>query len=525
MRKQKRKHDELKLYRKTGSAFKFALISCLMTLSQNSFAGAAVAKQEARKSLVANGTFAQWKDGLPVGWDVSVGATDGARSPESHIDQGDGMSLKLSGDANTRAWRFLAQTVDVNPGDTVKFEFKAQTNGLKREGFQKDNCFVGFVPTDKNGQRLSPIFFNVNADEYRSTSQNIHCPENMRQAEIWIFLSKTGTLQVSNISVSKLQPADSFEMLVDELGSNYSFFELKKIDWAELTNQYRERATRAKDPAEFAKVVSEMLAEFHDLHTWVMHAGRRYQKFESTFEGNSDFNLIAKDITDNSTFRGMGIVGTTRDGFAYVNLRSLSLPLPLLTREPLPKDFVPSRKPLDEILNEIVARFDAPGMIIDLRRNGGGNEEVAKEIAGLFVDAETEFAKSSYRVPGGSPEFSELVPRSFRPTGKESYDGPVVCLIGPGTVSSAEAMTMMFKSVPGSTLIGKPTRGASGNPRPVVLPNGVEVWFSRWRSHLPDGTCIEGVGVMPDVKVNHEKGSDLAYEKALEILQGKRKSK
>ena len=118
MRKQKRKHDELKLYRKTGSAFKFALISCLMTLSQNSFAGAAVAKQEARKSLVANGTFAQWKDGLPVGWDVSVGATDGARSPESHIDQGDGMSLKLSGDANTRAWRFLAQTMDANPGDT-----------------------------------------------------------------------------------------------------------------------------------------------------------------------------------------------------------------------------------------------------------------------------------------------------------------------------------------------------------------------------------------------------------------------
>lgn len=50
-------------------------------------------------------------------------------------------------------------------------------------------------------------------------------------------------------------------------------------------------------------------------------------------------------------------------------------------------------------------------------------------------------------------------------------------------------------------MLGAATQGASGNPRPYDLGNGVTVYLPSWKSMLPDGTEFEGVGVEPDVQV------------------------
>ena len=89
-------------------------------------------------------------------------------------------------------------------------------------------------------------------------------------------------------------------------------------------------------------------------------------------------------------------------------------------------------------------------------------------------------------------------------------------LIGPATVSSAESLALMFKALPRARLIGRPTRGASGNPQPLALANGVTVSFSRWVNLTPDGTPIETRGVQPDRDVAHEVDSDTAFLAALE---------
>ena len=68
-----------------------------------------------------------------------------------------------------------------------------------------------------------------------------------------------------------------------------------------------------------------------------------------------------------------------------------------------------------------------------------------------------------------------------------------------------------------------PTRGASGNPAPVTLPNGVEVWFSRWVAMELDGTPIEDRGVIPDVAVKPDPKNrkDPTFQRALRILKKK----
>jgi C-terminal processing protease CtpA/Prc len=76
-------------------------------------------------------------------------------------------------------------------------------------------------------------------------------------------------------------------------------------------------------------------------------------------------------------------------------------------------------------------------------------------------------------------------------------------------VSSGEGMAKMLRTRPNTRFVGQPTRGASGYPQPVPLPNGVEVWFSRWQDALPDGTLTEGRGVPPDVVVPGTGPGDL----------------
>jgi C-terminal processing protease CtpA/Prc len=86
-------------------------------------------------------------------------------------------------------------------------------------------------------------------------------------------------------------------------------------------------------------------------------------------------------------------------------------------------------------------------------------------------------------------------------------------------MSSGEGMAQMLRVLPNTVFVGKPTRGASGNPRPLPLPNGVDVWHSRWWNLLADGTPLEGRGVVPDVAVDDEGDGDPTLAAALAALR------
>ena len=97
------------------------------------------------------------------------------------------------------------------------------------------------------------------------------------------------------------------------------------------------------------------------------------------------------------------------------------------------------------------------------------------------------------------------------------YDRPVVALIGAGAVSSAEGTALMFQALPNVSLVGQPTRGSSGNPAGVKLPNGTEVFFSRWVACNAKGQPIEDRGVQPDIVVKHRE-DDPTLKRAIKEL-------
>ena len=302
------------------------------------------------------------------------------------------------------------------------------------------------------------------------------------------------------------QPKQSFDVLVADMDRHYSFFDAHGIEWQALTRRYRARAQAADTPQAFIEVIRPMLAELKDLHVSIVDPdGKRIPTVTTMPKLNIHLPTILAGLETWRQIGRVGIVGRTKKGgFAYVAVGSL--------------EGHPS------VFSELVARtaelLDAPGLIMDLRGNMGGSEVQAQRIAALFIDRERTYARSEMRAGPHPGDLVEVRPRSLDPgTVEKPYGRPIVCLLGPGCVSSGEGMAMMMRVVPKATLLGQPTRGASGNPAPAGLPNGVTVWYSRWISMLPDGTPIERKGVQPDKLIEHRGTGDVTFDAAIEELQ------
>ncbi|OQY05640.1 MAG: hypothetical protein B6I25_05290 [Planctomycetales bacterium 4572_13] len=81
----------------------------------------------------------------------------------------------------------------------------------------------------------------------------------------------------------------------------------------------------------------------------------------------------------------------------------------------------------------------------------------------------------------------------------------------------------MMKQVSGCKIVGEPTQGSSGNPKPHDLGNRVTVYLPSWKALLPDGICFEGKGIRPDILVkvqsNQITTKDPVIEAALKELK------
>lgn len=454
--------------------------------------------------------FSSWEGGEPSDWEVAIGATNGADTPLSVLEKSELDGMRLAGDVETRAWRFVSQKAELSRSAFLQISITMHAKELRREGNQYDNCYAAIILRNDAGTEI-----------YRQMAYPTDVPENhflyvrvpdgvgRWTAEIMFFLSKTGQFEINEVKVSSLTPEDSFDLLVAEMDRKYSHFESKDMDWDELTKTYSQRLNESPD--EFHSVLSEFLGELQDLHIWIVRPdGRRLYPHRSSYDRNfHPRGLLTRDFELIADIPNLGSVGKTSDGFGVISLRSMQ------ANDETIRQF-------DEAFAEI---RDAPGIIMDLRRNSGGAEGVGQYIAGYFTDRRRAYAGSVIRNGPNHDDFSEMSLRYIGPkNGIAPYTRPVVCLIGPGCVSSGEGMTMMFKSLPNVTLAGQPTRGASGNPQPVPLPNGTDVWFSRWVALLPDGTPIEGIGIQPDVVIEHRDDDarfDVTFDRAVELLHKK----
>jgi C-terminal processing protease CtpA/Prc len=163
---------------------------------------------------------------------------------------------------------------------------------------------------------------------------------------------------------------------------------------------------------------------------------------------------------------------------------------------------------------------DTRALILDVRPNGGGSEPFAAKVAGCFVDHPVVYAKDMYRDPKSPGGWGPVRDRSLKPNADQPrYAGRIAVLMGQVNLSSCESFLLMMKQVPNAKLIGQKSYGSSGNPKPHDLGNGVTVWLPSWKAFRPDGSCLEGQGIEPDIAVDATAQEIRARDPVLEAAR------
>jgi carboxyl-terminal processing protease len=149
---------------------------------------------------------------------------------------------------------------------------------------------------------------------------------------------------------------------------------------------------------------------------------------------------------------------------------------------------------------------NSPGVVIDLRRNGGGDLSVLLPIAGYFFDKKTLFAKDTTRSGKPLSQFAGLLRLPLElyvgKHGDQIYSGPVAILVDSRSASSSEVFAAGMQDNQRARIIGSPTCGCVlGIARPREMKGGGVLELSEVLWFSPKGRRLEGEGIVPDDSV------------------------
>jgi carboxyl-terminal processing protease len=162
---------------------------------------------------------------------------------------------------------------------------------------------------------------------------------------------------------------------------------------------------------------------------------------------------------------------------------------------------------------------DIKGVIIDVRGNGGGNDQLADLVNGRLTDKPVVSSIDFWRKAG-----SDTYDRSIgwvRPRGPWTYKGRVAVLIDEGAMSACEHFVSGIEAMGYVLLVGAPTNGAGGGPTTVTLLDGTRVAISRALGLRANGVVFEGHGIPPhifstptldDLRTGRDAALDIARE-------------
>ncbi len=366
--------------------------------------------------------------------------------------------------------------------------------------------------------------------------------------------------------------AEDFDLLWRTLDAGYCFFDEKATDWAKVRSFYRPRAAAADSQEAFSEIARLTLNELYDAHT---HLGApsdgtpRWPPFDVSVARHPQ-GAVVVEVREGSAAEAAGLsrgqVINAVDGVEIAeaalgqrpaclsradeaaNLYALNaavagrrgqarafglstgamLDLPLQDRSNEPD--ISFRMLADgfgyiriaSFANDsAISAFDAalealrsaPGLILDVRRNGGGDTAVARPIMGRFIHARAPYARMRRREGAGlSPAWTEFV----EPRGPFTYDRPVVVLTDLWSASMAEGFPMGMRGLGRARIVGRPMMGLGAAVLTFDLPfSGLSLQYSaepvydiadqpRWR-------------LSPDVIV--QPGADILSAGSVELAQ------
>ncbi len=308
----------------------------------------------------------------------------------------------------------------------------------------------------------------------------------------------------------KAANAAALDRLIELLETRYAYRDRLGLDWRGLLESRRSVVERAPTPTALAQTIATMLAPTQDKHVFTQAGESRFPAFVAPRVPNRARGSLGRLVPGLEQLNVAVAVGRwDEDNIGYIEITTWD---------------ASRREDVEAAFEALWRLHDAEAIIIDVRLNGGGDETLAQAFAGCFIDEAVLYATHRFVDPDAESGFGPVQERWLAPsTRRPRFTGPVAVLSGPVVMSSCEAFVLMMKAAARATVVGAPTQGSSGNPRPYDLGGGVTVYLPSWRAMTAEGEAFEGVGVEPDVRVNAAAPdfarADPVLNRALAILR------
>jgi C-terminal processing protease CtpA/Prc len=179
-----------------------------------------------------------------------------------------------------------------------------------------------------------------------------------------------------------------------------------------------------------------------------------------------------------------------------------------------------ARKAMSEAIRDLAA---CRALIVDVRANEGGWDQVSLTIASFFVGPRALVWSKRRRDGPAHGDFGPWQDIYLEVSKAEAFAGKVVILTSGATFSAAETFALAMRTRSDVTIVGERSSGHFSDMEDGQLPNGWTFTYSAERYRAADGQIYEKLGVPVDVTVQLDPvaialGKDNMLEAALALL-------
>lgn len=337
-------------------------------------------------------------------------------------------------------------------------------------------------------------------------------------------------------------PVLNFEVLANTFKEHYAYWELNQLDWYALYTAHRNQIDDTTTEVELFQVLDSFIEQTNDMHgnleapDEIVEAaqelgkpseGRNYGDFEvaSIFRSR----ILEEEFSKDSKIVRWGILS---NGAGYLQINAMMLTAQFTLDEEQVKtqgwvsayfEYMDSLNELEQLQAEMDGASqsmkraiqdlkDTDYLIVDIRFNGGGVDEVGLEMLRYFNDSPKVFGTKKARL---GDKFTPIIPLTLDAS-EAPYLKPVYLLTSPQTGSAAEIFSMASRVLPHVTRIGAATAGATSDMLEKQLPNGWYFGLSNEIYQDLEGISYENLGVPPDVFLPYSRDRQSFFRKVAE---------
>ncbi|MFY2822446.1 S41 family peptidase [Ruegeria sp. MALMAid1280] len=314
----------------------------------------------------------------------------------------------------------------------------------------------------------------------------------------------------------------TFDVFWHAMDHHYPFFEVHGVNWKAQKSLAPE--TNTVGEAELAKRLRDAVAGLDDGHVQLSMGEQGTFSPERVPNWLKTAPALTHDRLWDTALNEADIVvqkvknipiryGIRADGIGYIAIKEMEVQAGL------------NQSSYDATVQAFAkvaeALQNADALVVDVRYNPGGADNVSMALAGFFTDRTQDiFQKMAWK----KPKYSEPFTARLTPSSDLVLTQPTMLLTSELTGSAAEIFTLAMRELPNVTVMGSRTSGGLSDMMELTLPNGWTLGLSSQNYVSMDGEEFEAIGIPPDIEIPQDGGalllgSDRVLEQTVQSIR------